>query len=296
MTAFEPVLACNARLGESPVWSGAEQALFFVDITGRTLYRFRPATREAQRLALAEDTGCIGLAAGGGFVAGARSGLWRLDARGQPLARLAPNPEDATVSRFNDGRVDPRGRFLAGTIDEPKAAAAAHLYRYDERGLAVLAAGLLTSNGLAFSPDGRTLYHADTPRFVVYRYDYDPETGEAVNRRPFVRLDPDAADRARPDGAAVDVDGCYWTALYEGGRVQRYDPEGRLMAEHRVPARRATMPAFGGPDLKTLYLTTARDGAGPDELRAFPLSGALFALQTDTAGLPAHEFSRWEAS
>src|SRR5690606_37189338 len=129
----------------------------------------------------------------------------------------------------------------------------------------------------AWSPDGRTLYHADMPRFVVRAYDYDLSTGAVANGRIFLERDRAAADRARPDGAAVDVEGCYWTALYDGGRVARYDPDGRLMAEFAAPARKVTMPAFGGADLKTLYLTSARDGATGE-------GGDLYAMEVDLAG------------
>ena len=289
---FRCVADLKARLGESPVWSTADQALFFVDIKGRRLHRFDPAAARLDSHDLAEEVGCIGLAQGGGFIAGARSGLWRLGPTGERLTKLADNPEDQTASRFNDGRVDPAGRYLAGTLDEPKAGSNAHLYRYDERGLVALASGLLTSNGLAFSPDGRTLYHSDTPRFVIWRYDYDPATGEADNRRVFVQLDPSGCDRGRPDGAAVDSEGCYWSALYEGARLHRYDPDGRLMSSHPIPARRPAMPAFGGPGLKTLYVTTARDGALAEELDAFPQSGALFAMELDVAGRPEPLFDR----
>ena len=186
--------------------------------------------------------------------------------RAGSVGKLAENPESHATSRFNDGRIDPRGRFLLGTIDEPKAGGTAHLYRYDRRGLVALVDGLLTSNGLAFSPDGRSLYHADTPRFTVRRYAYDPETGALADPEPFVTLTPTEADRGRPDGAAVDVEGCYWTALYEGGRIQRYAPDGRLLAEIAVPARCPTMVAFGGPDLRTLYVTSARAGRPAEEL------------------------------
>jgi sugar lactone lactonase YvrE len=143
--------------------------------------------------------------------------------------------------------------------------------------------GLLTSNGLAFSPDGRTLYHSDTPRFVVWRWDYDPATGAAENRRAFVRIEPTADDRGRPDGAAVDAEGCYWSALYEGGRVHRYDPDGRLVAAYPLGARKVTMPAFGGPDLKTLFVTTAADDDGRE-------GGDLYAMDVDVAGLPPVAF------
>lgn len=287
---FAVALDVRAELGECPLWSVEEQALYFVDIKGCALHRFVPETGAHERVAMPEEIGCIGLRAGGGFIAGFRSGLWLLDAQGRRLEKLADNPEDQATSRFNDGRVDPAGRFLAGTIDEPKAGANAHLYRYDRRGLSVLAGGLLTSNGVAFSPDGRILYHSDTPTFTVWRYAYDPATGEARDRTLFARLSPTESDRGRPDGAAVDAQGCYWTALFEGGRVQRYASDGRLLAEYPVPARCPTMVAFGGHDLKTLYVTSARAGRPPDELSRLPHSGSLFAMRVEVAGRPEHRF------
>jgi sugar lactone lactonase YvrE len=283
-------LDVRAELGECPIWDGEEQALFFVDIKGRALHRFRPATGEHAVMAMPEEIGCIGLLKGGGFVAGFRSGLWLLDTQGRRESKLADNPEDHRTSRFNDGRVDPAGRFLAGTIDEPKDGGRAHLYRYDRRGLATLARGLLTSNGVAFSPDGRTLYHSDTPTFTVWRYAYDPANGQATDKTLFVRLQPSETDRGRPDGAAVDAEGCYWTALFEGGRIQRYAPDGRLLAEYPVPALCPTMVCFGGADLKTLYVTSARNGRSEAELEAFPHSGSLFSMRVDVPGLPETRF------
>jgi sugar lactone lactonase YvrE len=283
---FTVALDVKAALGECPVWSVADRALWFVDIKGRALHRFDPASGDHRVKRLPEEIGCFAPATDGGFVAGLRSGIWRLSADGTPVEMLAGNPEDQATSRFNDGRTDPAGRFLAGTIDEPKAGGKAHLYRFDHRGLAVLAEGLQTSNGLAFSPDGRTLYHSDTPRFTVFAYDYDVATGTPTNRRIFARLEPRDGDRGRPDGAAVDTEGCYWTALYEGARVQRYAPDGRLMAEFPVPSQCPTMVAFGGDDLRTLFVTSARDGRPDDELAALPHSGALFSMRTDVAGRP----------
>jgi len=281
MTAkFEPVLQANTALGESPVWSREAQRLYFVDIDGQRLHVFDPADGDHSSVPVDEPIGCVAPARDGGFIAGLRSGVWRLDADGRRTRKLADNPEDQASSRFNDGKVDPAGRLLAGTLDQDKQGRAG-LYRYDRRGLARLTDGLQTSNGLAFSPDGRTLYHSDTPRFRIDRYDYDVASGEVANRRTFVQLDPAGADRARPDGAAVDADGCYWSALYDGGRVHRYDPDGRLMAAYAAPARQPTMPAFGGPDLRTLYLTCARGAAD---------RGALFAMPVDTPGLAIAPF------
>ena len=278
---LELILDAGCQLGESPVWCPQRELLLFVDISGRRLLKFNPASRALESCAIEEDIGCVAPSKGGGFVAGLRSGIWLLNEKGEKQRMLAANPEDSQVSRFNDGRVDGAGRFLAGTLDERKASRAA-LYRCDRRGLIRLTDGLITSNGLAFSPDGRTLYHSDTPRFTVYRYDYDASSGTAENRRVFVELKPTASDRGRPDGAAVDAQGCYWTALYEGGRVQRYDPEGRLMSEHAVPVRNPTMPAFGGLGLKTLFVTTARDATGS--------GGGLYAAEVDVPGLATFVF------
>ncbi|WP_072641645.1 SMP-30/gluconolactonase/LRE family protein [Rhizobium leguminosarum] len=281
---FNLVLDAKTSLGECPVWSVAEQVLYFVDIKSRRIHRFDPATNDLTTLELSEEVGCIGLVAGGGFVAGLRSGIWLLDADGRPVRKLADNPEDRTISRFNDGMVDPMGRFVAGTVDESREKGIAGLYRYDRNGLAQLADDLLTSNGVAFSPDGRRLYHADTLRYTLYTYDYAPETGIASNRQVFSQFGSDT-DKGRPDGGAVDLEGCYWTALFEGGRVQRYSPDGALLAEYPVPVKCPTMVSFGGADMRTLYCTSASVGRSQAELEAFPLSGGLFAMRTDVAGL-----------
>jgi sugar lactone lactonase YvrE len=275
---FEVVLDAKTALGESPVWSVERQKLFFVDITGRKLHSFDPVTGAHKALAVGEDIGCVAPAAHGGFIAGLRSGLWLLDDDARPVRQLAANPESTAKSRCNDGRVDPAGCYIVGTVDETKTASTAGLYRFDGRELTPLETGLLTSNGLAFSPDGRTLYHSDTPRFVVYARDYDAATGRVGEKRVLVQLTPQGNDRGRPDGATVDSEGCYWTSLYEGGRLQRYNSAGRLLAEYPVPARRTTMPAFGGADLKTLFVTTAID---PDDHSG----GQLWAMRVDTPGL-----------
>lgn len=287
---FTCVLDTRARLGESPVWSATDASLYWVDINVPSLNRFDPASGINTATPMPENIGFVAFADNGRLIAGLRSGIWSLDAAGRSAQQLAANPEDQRVSRFNDGRVDPRGRLLAGTIDETRAAEQAHLYRYDERGLTAVIGGLLTSNGLAFSPDGRWLYHSDTPKFTVYRYPYDVATGQLGERTVFVRLTPTDSDRGRPDGAAVDTDGCYWTALYEGGRVQRYSPQGALLAEYPVPAQCPTMVAFGGADLRTLFVTSARDKRSENELERLPLSGGLFAMRVETPGLPEPAF------
>lgn len=283
-SGFKLVLDAKTSLGECPLWSVAEQVLYFVDIKRCCIHRFDPEAGGLTALELSEEVGCIGLVPAGGFVAGLRSGIWLIDADGKPVRKLADNPEDQAISRFNDGMVDPMGRFIAGTVDESREKGIAGLYRYDRNGLAQLADGLLTSNGLAFSPDGRRLYHADTLRYTLYTYDYAPETGTTSNRQVFARFGSET-DRGRPDGGAIDLDGCYWTALFEGGRVQRYSPDGALLAEYPLPVKCPTMVSFGGADMCTLYCTSASVGRSEAELQAFPLSGGLFAMRTDVAGL-----------
>lgn len=282
MSGFELVCPASCRLGECPVWLADCAQLVFVDVTGRRLHRFDPRSGALTGVAIEEDIGFVAPARSGGFIAGLRSGIWLLDEAGRKRRLLARNPADVHTVRFNDGGIDMRGRLLIGTIDETRRDGRAGLYRLEADGLTAVASGLMTSNGVAFAPDGRTVYHSDTPRYVIYQCDYRPETGEVSNRRVFARLDPQAADRGRPDGAAVDCDGCYWSALYEGSRVNRYHPTGRLIGEYPLPARCPTMPAFGGAHLTTLYVTTAKaaDGSG----------GGLYAMQAERPGLPHQSF------
>ncbi|MEK1929996.1 MAG: SMP-30/gluconolactonase/LRE family protein [Pararhizobium sp.] len=262
----------------------------FVDIKRCRVHRFDPLTGGLKAIELPEEVGCIGVASGGGFIAGLRSGLWLIAANGTLVRKLADNPEDQAISRFNDGMVDPMGRFIAGTVVETREKGIASLYRYDRNGLARITGGLLTSNGVAFSPDGRRLYHADTLRYTLYTYDYVAEAGEASNRQIFARVGSDT-DKGRSDGGAVDVDGCYWTSLFEGGRVQRYSADGTLLAQYPVPVKCPTMVTFGGADMRTLYCTGAGIGRSDAELEAFPQSGGLFAMRTDVAGMQKSLFN-----
>ncbi|HEV3427067.1 MAG TPA: SMP-30/gluconolactonase/LRE family protein [Paraburkholderia sp.] len=294
---FHCVLDARAQLGECPRWDERERVLYWVDILRPALHRFDPATGADQVFELPEHIGCFSLREGGGFIAGLRSGIWTLDASARPVAQLAANPEDVRTSRFNDGRCDAAGRFFAGTIDEPKAGGNAHLYRYDDGcnggNLQALSRGLLTSNGLAFSPDGRWLYHSDTPNFTIYRRAYDAASGLCGESAVWARIEPTAEDRGRPDGAAVDAEGYYWSAFYEGSRVVRFAPDGTVDAVYPVPVTCPTMCAFGGDDLRTLYITTARAGRSAEELERQPHAGGLFAMRTDVPGLAE---PRWRES
>ncbi|MEP7208843.1 MAG: SMP-30/gluconolactonase/LRE family protein [Casimicrobiaceae bacterium] len=277
------VLDARASLGEGPVWSLVEQVLYWVDINAPSLNRFDPATGVNHAMPMPESIGCFALRRSGGFVAALRSGIWLLDRAGTLERKVADAPYDPATHRFNDGRCDPQGRFWAGSMNEHQPGATASLVRMDADGrLTEVVRGLSTSNGLAWSPDGRTLYHADTPTQTVRAYAFDPRTGEIGEGRPFMRF---TAPGDRPDGAAVDSEGCYWIALYRGGAVVRLSPTGEVVARHPLPASCPTMCAFGGPALTTLYVTSARQRLTDADLAREPRAGGLFSMVVDVPGL-----------
>jgi sugar lactone lactonase YvrE len=225
-----------------------------------------------------------------------RDGLWHFEPRTGERARLAAPPYDPKVERFNDGKCDPQGRFWVGTIYEPREPALAALYCYAGGKLTRRADGITVSNGLAWSPDGRVLYWSDTKAHTVYAFDFDGAAGTLSRKRVFASWpakqpgQPLEAYGGRPDGAAVDAEGCYWIAMFEGQRVLRLSPAGELLREVVLPARCPTMPAFGGRDLRTLFITTARENRPPAELAEQPYAGCVLALDVDVPGLPANLF------
>jgi sugar lactone lactonase YvrE len=281
---FECVLDARASLGEGPVWSPAEQVLYWIDINAPSLNRFDPRTARNDVMPLPESIGCIAMRRSGGFVAALRSGIWLVHADGRLDRRIADPPYDPSTHRFNDGRCDRQGRFWAGSMNEQRNGATATLERLDPgyRLTRVLDA-MTISNGLSWSPDGRTMYHADTTAQRVRAYDFDPQSGSVSNGRTFVQF---SAPGDRPDGAAVDSAGCYWVALYRGAALARFSPRGEPLERYPLPVCCPTMPAFGGPDLRTVYVTTARQKLSTDELAQWPLAGGVFAMHVDTPGLP----------
>jgi len=286
---FTCALDVGARLGECPQWNVAEQALYWVDIDAPSLNRFDPATGRNVALPMPASIGCYAFRARGGFVVALRDGIWFADATGRLGRKVADAPYDPAHHRFNDGRCDRQGRFFAGCMDESRASSDASLWRLDaDLTFTKVLDGVMVSNGLAWSPDGLTMYHADTPTHVVHAFDYDVASGEPSNRRVFTRW---SGETDRPDGATVDAEGCYWTAFFRGGKVLRVSPRGETLAEYPVPAMCPTMCAFGGPDLRTLYVTSARKQREPDELARLPQSGGIFSMRVDVPGLPEPSFA-----
>lgn len=286
---FTCVLDARASLGEGPVWSVAEQVLYWVDINAPSLNRFDPATGGNTAMPMPASIGCFALRRPGGFIVALRDGVWLARADGSLERKVAPAPYDTAHHRFNDGRCDRQGRFFAGSMNEKRDAASGALLRVDADFAATpILSGITISNGLAWSPDGRTMYHADTPTRIVHAYDYDTATGTPRHPRVFAQW---TGETDRPDGGAVDSAGNYWSAFYRGGKVVQVSPAGTTLAEFEVPAMCPTMCAFGGPDLKTLYVTTARQHREADELTRLPQSGGIFAMRVEVPGLPEPHFA-----
>lgn len=289
-------VAVPAVLGESPMWHPAEQCLYYCDIAGHEVRRFDPATGECLRWQFDTEVASLAPMADGALLLAQRDGLWRFDCGTGLREPLAAPPYDPAQFRFNDGKCDAAGRFWVGTLNAPRQPLSA-LYRFDrQRGLQQMADGITVSNGLGFSPDGRTMYWSDTTSHTVFAFDVETAQGTLSNRHVFARFplrepgQPLDAYGGRPDGAAVDAEGCYWVAMFEGRRVLRIAPTGEVLRDVRVPVQCPTMPCFGGPDLRTLYLTTTREKRPEAELAAQPWAGGVLALRVDVPGLPASPF------
>lgn len=288
-----PVASVHAELGESPFWHPGEQVLYWCDIPACRLYRLVPASGALKHWDFEAELASAAPCRSGGLLLALRNGLWRFDPADGRRSLLAAAPYDAAHERFNDGKCDPGGRFWCGTLYEPRRPPLAALYRLDAAGaLTREADGVTVSNGLAWSPNGCTMYWSDTTSHTVFALDFDLAQGRASRRRVFARFEPRREGQSlddyggRPDGAAVDAEGNYWVAMFEGGRLLQLSPRGELRREIRLPVRCPTMPCFGGPDLRTLYVTTARHHRPADELAAQPWAGCVLEISLDVPGLP----------
>jgi len=303
---WTPLADSRCQLGESPFWHPHERSLYWLDITERTVLRTRGDGDGAtiERWQLPSEPGCMAPARSGGLVLALRDGIYRARHWGGELVLLARADYDTRTMRFNDGKCDALGRFWAGTVNEAKDRANAVLYCLDARGgrdpvLTRMANEATTANGLGFSPDGRTLYWADTASHAVRAWDWEPQSNVMSAPRVFARFDgkpegwaSDAALRygGRPDGATVDAAGDYWVAMFEGAQLLRFTPAGEQVEALTVPAQCPTMPCFGGDDLRTLFVTSAAKGRPASEVARLPASGCVFSTRVATPGLPVHFF------
>ncbi len=282
------VLDARAELGECPVWSPSEQALYWVDIRARMMHRLEPASGATRSWPVPERIGSFGLREAGGAVVALAKGLHFLDFQTGELTLVAA-PEHVPGTRFNDGKVAPDGRFWVGTMDEESLSRpVAALYRLDpDGGLHRMVENLIVSNGLAWTGDGRIMYHSDSKAQTVWAYDYDLASGAISGRRVLARP---TERQGRPDGAATDVEGFYWSAGISAGVLNRWSPDGRLVRSIPLPCSNPTAPCFGGPDMRTIFVTSLRHDLPRRVLDEKPLSGGIFAVRVDVPGVPISRF------
>ena len=279
---LEVVLDTRSELAEGPVWHPGESRLYWVNIKAREIHRFDPATGEDETWQAPTDVGSLGIRRKGGLVVALKTGFFFFEAPNKFRAVAEPKSELAD-NRFNDGKTDRQGRFWAGTLYDPdESKPSGSLYRLDTNLTCKrIVDDIYASNGLAFSPDSRTMYYADSRRRTVWAWDFDSDDGSVSNRRVFIALH---AAEGGPDGAAVDNDGCYWLTQPPAGRVVRYTPRGKIDRVIEMPVSQPTCVAFGGPKLDTLFITTATYKMPADKLEQEPLAGALFAIQPGIGG------------
>jgi sugar lactone lactonase YvrE len=280
------VLDAGAELGEGTFWDAAAQVLWWVDIWGRLIHRFDPATGRDEAFQTPREVGCVAVRAAGGLVVTLADGFHFFDPATGSFTPIVDPEADRIGTRFNDGKTDRQGRFWSGTVFEAPGLPirpAGALYRLDaDLTCHRMVDGIASSNGLAFSPDSRTMYFADSQGGFVWAFDFDAATGDIGQRRVFI----DFRDSGGCcDGATVDADGCYWSTLPESGKLCRFDPDGRLMRTIVLPTSIPTCCEFGGPDLDILFVTTAR-------LRKLtaPPAGNLFAIDVGVRGLALPPF------
>ncbi len=301
---MQAIPGTQSALGESPFWHPDEQSLYWVDIDGCAIRCLRP-NGQIEHWPTPTEPGCIAPTHRNELIVALRDGVYRFSPTHNAFSLLAPAPFDTKRFRFNDGKCDATGRFIAGSISEQKKHRDACLYALEaaptgtayRHHLIARADDVMTANGLAFSPNDRIAYWADTRAHRIDAFDYDKSTGAFTNRRTFKQFEPRTPNgggisyAGRPDGAAIDQDGAYWCAMYEGAQILRIMPDGRIDRKLRVPAQCPTMVCFGGRDGRTLFITTASAGRPKHELAAMPQSGSIFTARVDIAGLPVNFFT-----
>jgi sugar lactone lactonase YvrE len=286
-TDFEIAVLPTAQLGEGPRWDATTATLLWVDVPLKTVHRYDPETGE-DRVQKVSDVVSLALPRRrGGVVVGLPDGLHFLN--GKQSIELVAIESERTDTRTNDGACDAAGRIWVGTMALDERSPVAALYRVDPGySVTTILTGSTISNGLGWSPSGRSFYFIDSPTCRVDVFDCDLASGTIEKRRPCAAV---AVAGAVPDGLAVDAEGCLWVALHGGWGLNRYAPGGALVAEVRLPVARVTSCCFGGPALRDLYVTTRRDGLSAAELARQPLAGALFRLDAGVAGLPTYAFA-----
>jgi sugar lactone lactonase YvrE len=285
---IELVLDVRAELGEGPIWDSERKRLAFVDIMRGHVHEFDPVSGEDRIHNVGEPVGAVALMQSGAWLLATKSGFSTLDPATGAVAPMAQVEADVPDNRMNDGYVDARGRFWAGTMSM-YGRRHGSLYRLDPDGhIYRMLTGVTVSNGIDWSLDGRLMYYIDTPTGRIDVFDFDEATGAIANRRPFVQLPHTAG---HPDGLIVDAEGHVWLALWAGGALHRYAPDAQLAEIVKMPTTHPTKCAFGGPDLSDLYVTTASIELSADARRAHPEAGGLYRLRPGVRGRPPHRYA-----
>lgn len=287
--AIDCLVAERMQIGESPVWDGTRRRLYWCDIPERIVHAVDIDSGARRAWRFESEVGSFGLAASGRLVIALRDTVILFDAATEARSVVARIEPDVPTSRTNDGKVGPDGAFWVGTMDErPERQPVAALYRVTADGaVARKIDGLKVSNGIAWSGDGRSMFHSDSRGPWIDRWRFDPQTGEISDRTRIVELDEAAG---RPDGGATDVEGFYWSAGISAGCLNRFSPDGKLAMKIELPLPAPTMPCFGGDDMRTLFVTSLSIGLAGPALATQPLAGAILQMRVDVPGVPVGRF------
>ena len=288
---IELLVDAKATLGEGPIWDSHTQSIYWIDILNKRIYSGSDILTELDDL-----IGCIAPRKNGGLILAVseaakegRSSFASLELDLIKLTHLSSLKSEPLNNRFNDGKCDPRGRFLAGTMDMGEKQPKGSLYSFDGRSVTRLLSNVTISNGLAWSADYKTFYYIDTPTREVKAFDYDLDKGAIANPRVVI-CTPESL--GWPDGMTSDMQGNLWIAMWGGAQITRWNPNtGQLLEQIPVPAKNVSSCVFGGKNLNQLYITSARKGLDEDTLTRYPLTGGLFCLQTNVEGMPTFEFT-----
>ena len=277
------------QLGEGPVWDAARGRLLFVDIMRGLVHEFDPVTTRDRVIDVGEPVGAVAPTTRGDWLIATMRGFFRLDPESGRTTLVALVEADRDNTRMNDAYVDSQGRLWAGTMGMDKVPGRGSLYRLDPDGsVHTMLTGITTSNGIDWSPDDRLMYYVDTGNPRIDLFDFDAAAGQIANRRTFVEIPGEAG---KPDGLVVDEQGGVWLAFWGGAAVHRYTPDGRLDQVVRVPVSLTTKPAFGGPELEDLYITSAWIALDTGQRAAEPTAGGVFHIRPGIRGRPAHRFA-----
>lgn len=286
---IECIWPAETILGEAPFWCPEEKVLYWLDIVGKNIYRFDPESGDRDTFRQEYEFGCIVKRTKGGFIGGTNKGIVLVEDDLKTLEIIVDPESHLTNNRFNDGKCDRNGRFWAGTTDIDEVDPTGSLYSVGTS-LAVDKhfSDVIVANGLGWSPDNCTMYFTDSGIQTIHAFDYDIKTGSIANRRDFVVVD---SSEGIPDGLTVDAEGYIWSAHWNGSRITRYDPAGKVNKVIEMPVPNVTSLAFGGKNLDQLYITSARLGMTDEEIEQAPLSGGLFVMETGCQGLPETSFA-----